>query len=86
MDLQPFVGPWPLFQFHNLLHTRYDALDGGSAHRKTSTCTQDSTNTEQTHTDIHASSGIRLHDPNGSAGEDSSRLRPCGHCDLLFMA
>jgi hypothetical protein len=43
--------------------------------------TQDSTNTEETHTDIHASSGIRNHDPSVLAGEDSSCLRPRGHCD-----
>jgi hypothetical protein len=27
--LQSFVGPWPLFQFLNPVHTRYDSLDGG---------------------------------------------------------
>jgi hypothetical protein len=31
---------------------------------------QDSTNTEETRTDIYASSGIRTHDPSVSAGED----------------
>jgi hypothetical protein len=35
----------------------------GSARRKASTYTQDSTNTEQTYTDIHAPCGIRTHDP-----------------------
>jgi hypothetical protein len=49
MALQPFVGPWPLFQFRNPIHSRYDPLDGGSANRKASTYTQDSINTEQTH-------------------------------------
>jgi hypothetical protein len=24
----PFVGPWPLFQFLNPIHCRYDSLDG----------------------------------------------------------
>jgi hypothetical protein len=43
--------------------------------------TQDSTNTELTHTDINASRGIRTHDPSVSAGEDSSCLRPRGHYD-----
>jgi hypothetical protein len=28
MTLQPFVGPWPLFQVLDLLHNRYDSLDG----------------------------------------------------------
>jgi hypothetical protein len=30
---------------------------------------------------IHASSGIRAHDPSVRADEASSRLRPSGHCD-----
>jgi hypothetical protein len=37
--------------------------------------------TEQTHTDIHASSGIRIHDPSVRVGEDSSSLKPRGHCN-----
>jgi hypothetical protein len=32
------------------------------------------------HTDIHALSGIRAHDLSAWAGEDSSFLRPGGHC------
>jgi hypothetical protein len=35
------------------------------------------------HTDIHALSGIRTHDPSVRASEDSSCLRPRGHCDRL---
>jgi hypothetical protein len=38
-------------------------------------------NTELTYTDIHATSGIRTHDPSVRRGEDSSWLRPRGHCD-----
>jgi hypothetical protein len=38
--------------------------------------------TEQTHTDIHALSGIRTHDPSIRTSEDSSCFRPRGHCDL----
>jgi hypothetical protein len=34
-------------------------------------------------TDIHALSGIRTHDPSIRASEDSSCLRPRGHCDRL---
>jgi hypothetical protein len=33
------------------------------------------------HTDIHALCGIRTHDPSVQASEDSSCLRPRGHCD-----
>jgi hypothetical protein len=36
MDLQPFVGPWPLFKFLDPIHSCYDYLDGGSSRRKTS--------------------------------------------------
>jgi hypothetical protein len=35
-------------------------------------------------TDIHASSGIRTRDPSVQAGEDSSCLRPRGHCYRLY--
>jgi hypothetical protein len=29
MALQPFVGPWPLFQFLNPIHSPYDSMNGG---------------------------------------------------------
>jgi hypothetical protein len=62
----------------NLIHSRWDSLDGGSARRKAVTYTQDNTN-------IHASNGIGTHALSVGAG-DSSCLRPRGHCDrLLFM-
>jgi hypothetical protein len=35
------------------------------------------------HTDIHALSRIRTHDPSDPASEDGSCLRPRGHCDRL---
>jgi hypothetical protein len=57
------------------------SLDGGSAHRKTATYTRNNTNTELTHTDIHALSWIRTHDPSVRARKDSSCLKPCGQCD-----
>jgi hypothetical protein len=38
-------------------------MDRGSARRKAGTYTQDNTNTEKTHTNIHALSGIWAHDP-----------------------
>jgi hypothetical protein len=44
--LQPFVGPWARFQFLDILHSRQDSLDGGSARQKAATCAQGSTNTE----------------------------------------
>jgi hypothetical protein len=36
-------------------------------------------------TDIHALSGIRTDDPSVRASEDSSCLRPRGHCDSPFL-
>jgi hypothetical protein len=36
-------------------------------------------------TDIHASSEIRTHDPSVRVGEDSSCLRPLGHCDRCWF-
>jgi hypothetical protein len=42
--------------------------------RKAATYTQNKTNMEETHTDIHALSGIRTHDPTVRAGEDGSNL------------
>jgi hypothetical protein len=75
------LGPWPFFSFLIFLHRRWDSLDGRSSRRKAATYTQDNTNTEYTHTDIHALSGIRTDDPSVWAGEDSSCLRPRGHFD-----
>jgi hypothetical protein len=78
MALQPFVGPWPLFSFLIILQSRQDHLGGGSARRKATTYTQDSINP-----DMHASSGIRTHDPSVRAGEESSCLRRRDYCDRL---
>jgi hypothetical protein len=47
-------------------------MDGGSARRKVSTYTQESTNIEYTHKDIHASSGILTHDLGVRTGGDST--------------
>jgi hypothetical protein len=49
MVLRPFVGPWQIFQFHNIIHSRWDSLDGGSARRKAATYTQNNTNTINAH-------------------------------------
>jgi regulator of protease activity HflC (stomatin/prohibitin superfamily) len=58
MDLQAFVGPWPLFQFSDPIHSLWDSLDRGSASQNASTHTQDNTKI-----DIHTSNDIRIHDP-----------------------
>jgi hypothetical protein len=67
MTLQPFVGQ--------------DSLDGGSVHRKAATCTEDSTQKQNKHTDIHALGGIRVHDLSVRASEDSSCFRPRGRLE-----
>jgi hypothetical protein len=43
--------------------------------------THRSTQTQNKHTDIHASSGIRIHDPSVRTGEDVSCFRLRSHCD-----
>jgi hypothetical protein len=63
-----------------MLHSRQDSLDGRSARRKAATCTQESSNTEKSGTDIHALSVIRSRDPNVLASEDNSCLRPTETC------
>jgi hypothetical protein len=56
-----------------------DSLDGWSARRKVSTCTQIQKNVHTTQTlDIHYQSGIRTHDPGVRESEDSSCLRQFG--------
>jgi hypothetical protein len=57
MALQPFFGPWPLFQFLDPLHSRLDFLDGGSARRKAHSTTRTNNNCAH-NTDIHALNGI----------------------------
>jgi hypothetical protein len=52
MAVQPSVGPWTLYQFLNPIHCRYNSLDGGSAHHKASTYTQEDTNTENIQTSM----------------------------------
>jgi hypothetical protein len=44
------------------------------------------TQTQNKHTDIHASSGIWTHDPSVRTREDSSCLRPRGHCDRQLIS
>jgi hypothetical protein len=46
MTVEPFDGPWPLFQFLDTLHSRYDSLGGGSASREASTYTHNNADTE----------------------------------------
>jgi hypothetical protein len=50
MALQPFVEPWPLFQLLDLLHSRWDSFDGGSARRKAATCAHRTAQTQNKRT------------------------------------
>jgi hypothetical protein len=43
MTAQPSVGPWPLFQFLDRIHSLQASLDGGSTRRKAATYTQSNT-------------------------------------------
>jgi hypothetical protein len=82
MALQPFVGHCRLFQFLDLFTQSVGLLGRGiSPSQSRYLHTQDRENIEQTHTDIHVSSGIRTHDPSVRAGEDGSCFLPRGHCD-----
>jgi hypothetical protein len=47
MALQPSVGPWPLFQFLDPIHSRLGSLDGRSARRKAYTYTQKNTHNKR---------------------------------------
>jgi hypothetical protein len=82
MALQPIVGPWPLLQFRNHFYTvgkipwTSDRPIARPLPKHRTTQTQNKPNR-----DIYALSGIRTHDTNGRAGEDSSCLRPRGHSD-----
>jgi hypothetical protein len=68
--------------FSFLIYTQFvGLLLRGSARRKAATYTQN----KRTHTDIHALSGIRTHDPSVRADEDGSCLRPRGHCARLII-
>jgi hypothetical protein len=81
MALQPF-GPWPRFQFLNPIRSRKDSLEGGSARRKAATYTSQHKHRIKAHVHLRyeweSKPTIRVW-----AGEDSSCLRPRGHCDRL---
>jgi hypothetical protein len=72
--VQPFVGPWPLFSFLILYTVGRTPCTGISPSQGLYLHKQNK------HTNIHASSGIRAHDPSVRAGEDCSCLIPRGHC------
>jgi hypothetical protein len=77
MAIQPFVGPWPLFQFRNHFYK-----DGRTPWTSDQPFARPLPKPEQhkhrikAYAYIHALSEIRTHDPSVRASEDSSRLRP----------
>jgi hypothetical protein len=81
MAVQPL---WTLavFQFLNLYTVGRTPWKGGQS-VATPLPTMRKTQTEKMHTDSHASSAIRTHDPTVRVGEDGSCLRRRGHCDRL---
>jgi hypothetical protein len=85
MALQPFVGPWPLLQFRNHFYTdgRTPWTSDQPVARPLPIHRTAQTQNKYTHTDVHALSGIRTHDPSFGASEGSSCLRRRGHCDRL---
>jgi hypothetical protein len=84
MALQPFVGPWPLLQIHNLFLHRRTPWTGDQPVAR-SLPTQDNRNRINAYTDIHPFNGIQTHDPSVRESEGSSCLRPRGHCDRLLV-
>jgi hypothetical protein len=78
------LGSGLFFSFVIFFTQTVGLLGRRSVRRKAATYTQTTqTQNKCTHTDIHSLSGIRTHDPSIRASEDSSCLRPRGHCDRL---
>jgi hypothetical protein len=73
-------GSWPLFQFINPYTVGRTPWTGTQSLARPLP-THRTTQTQNKRTHIHASSGIRTHDPSVHAGEDGSCLRPRSHCD-----
>jgi hypothetical protein len=82
-----FSWPWPLLQFRNHF-TQTVGLLGGviSPSQDLYVHTGRHKHRINAHTDIHALSGIRNHDLSVRTSEDSSCLRPRGHCDRHFLS
>jgi hypothetical protein len=84
MAVQLFVEPWPLLQFRNLFYTdgRTPWTSDQPVARPLPTHRTTQTQNKRSH-DIHALNGIRNHDPSVGEIENSSCVRPRGHCDLI---
>jgi hypothetical protein len=76
MALQPFVGPWPLLHFLDLLTQTVGLLGRGiSPSQGLCLYTGQHKHRINAHANIHVSSRIRTYDPSVRASEDSSCLK-----------
>jgi hypothetical protein len=81
MAQQPLVGPWLLLEFHDRFYTNGRTPWTSDQPVARPLPIHRTIQTQNKHTDIHALSGIRTHNPSVRANEDSSCLRPRRHCD-----
>jgi hypothetical protein len=82
MALQPFVGPWPLFQFVTFFTQTIELLGWGiSPAQGRFLQTGQHKHRINAHKGNNVLNGIRTHDPSVQASEDGSCLRPRGHRD-----
>jgi hypothetical protein len=83
--LQPFVWPWPILLFR-IFFAQLVGLLGRmvSPSQGRNLPVGQHKHRINTHTNIHALSGIRNHDPSVRSGEDNSCLKP-SHCDRLSL-
>jgi hypothetical protein len=77
-------GPWPVFQSLNLYKVGRTPWTGDQSFARP-TRTHGTTQIQKTQTDIHASSGIRTHDPSLRAGEDGSAATVIGILFIQFV-
>jgi hypothetical protein len=78
-------GPWPLFQFLNQYTVGRTPWTGDQLFSMPLPTNRTTQPQNKTLADIHASSGIRAHDPSVLAGEDSSCFRLRSRCDRHGM-
>jgi hypothetical protein len=81
--LQPYVGPWPLLQCHNLFYT-----DGRTPWTSDQPVSRPRTEQHKrrinAYTVTHNLSGIRTHNSRVRTSEDNSWFRPRGHRDRQY--
>jgi hypothetical protein len=85
-SFSPYRAPWHLLQFRNHFFTQTVGLLGRviSPSQGRYLHTGQAKHRIKAYTDIHALRGIRTHDLSARMSEDSSCLRPRGHCDRQF--